>query len=117
VGGNSVAAENLCLAHWAAKHGLKDLVAPLTFQPAAALVTTVAPSGGGIAGGTVVTITGSYLTGATGVTFGGVAGTAFVVNSDSSITVTAPAHAAGAVDVVVLSPNGNGTKTGAFTYS
>jgi HK97 family phage major capsid protein len=51
------------------------------------------------------------------VTFGGVAGTAFTVVSATSITVTAPAHAAGAVDVVVQSPNGNGTLTGGYTYS
>jgi len=33
VGGVSVAAENLCLAHWAAKHGLSDLKTPITYQP------------------------------------------------------------------------------------
>jgi len=29
----SVASENLCLAHWAAAHGLSVLQSPITFQP------------------------------------------------------------------------------------
>jgi len=33
VGGVSVAAENLCLGHWAQKHSLSDLKTPITFQP------------------------------------------------------------------------------------
>jgi len=33
VGGVSVAAENLCLAHWAKVHGLSSVVGPITFQP------------------------------------------------------------------------------------
>jgi hypothetical protein len=36
-----------------------------------------------------------------GVFFGDVSATAFTVNSDTSITATAPAHSAGIVDVVV----------------
>lgn len=80
-------------------------------------ITTVNPATGGIAGGTVVTITGTGFTGATGVTFGGTAGTAFSVVNSTTITVTTPAKTAGAVDVVVQSPNGNATKTGGFTYS
>jgi len=80
-------------------------------------VTGVSPATGGVAGGTVVTITGIGLTGATGVQFGGVAGTAFSVVSDSEVIVTAPAHAAGVVDVTVLHPAGNVVKGGAFTYA
>lgn len=80
-------------------------------------ISTVTPSSGSSAGGTVVNITGSNFTGATSVTFGGTAGTALTVNSATSITVTAPAHTAGAVPVVVTTPNGTGTKTGGFTYS
>jgi len=49
----------------------------------------------------VVTITGTNLGGATGVTFDGIAGTGLVVTSDTSLTITSPAHAAGPVDVVV----------------
>jgi alpha-tubulin suppressor-like RCC1 family protein len=59
-------------------------------------------------GGTSVTITGSQFTGATKVTFGGVEATSVTVNSDSSITVLAPAVAtAGTVDVVVTNTAGS----------
>lgn len=85
--------------------------------PAPPTITTVAPTTGAAAGGTAVTITGTGFTGATGVTFGGTAGTNFVVVSATSITCMSPAHAAGAVDVVVASPNGSATKTGGFTYA
>jgi len=68
------------------------------------------------AGGKVVTIYGDNLADVTGVTFGGVAGTALDVVSDKEVKVTAPAHAAGAVDVVVTDPTGSSTMTGAFTY-
>lgn len=67
-------------------------------------------------GGTSVTVTGSAFTYATGVTFDGVAATDFVVVGDTTITCTAPAHAAGAVDVMVQSPYGNGTLVEAFMY-
>lgn len=93
-----------------------DVATPDVAPPPAA-ITTVAPATGGVAGGTAVTITGTGFTGATGVTFGGTAGTAFTVVSSTSITVTTPAHASGAVTVVVLSPNGNGTKLTGFTYA
>lgn len=33
VGGANVAAENLCLPHWAVKHGQRDLKAPLVIEP------------------------------------------------------------------------------------
>lgn len=70
------------------------------------VVTSVSPASTTVAGGTVVSITGSGFTGATGVTFGGTAGTAVTVLSDTSLLVTAPAHAAGVVDVLVTAPGG-----------
>ena len=81
------------------------------------VVTSVSANTGTLAGGANVTITGSHFTTATSVTFGGVAATNVVVVSDTSITATTPAHAAGAVDVAVTSANtGSGTGAGAFTY-
>ncbi|MEN9917440.1 MAG: hypothetical protein RLY40_1379, partial [Pseudomonadota bacterium] len=57
--------------------------------------------------GTQVTITGTSFTGATSVTFGATPGTNVIVNSDTQITVTAPASAAeGAVRVIVTAPGG-----------
>src|SRR5439155_25949852 len=67
-------------------------------------VDGVSPSFGSTAGGTSVTLTGCGFTGATSVHFGAAAGTNVVVVSDTKITVTSPAHAAGVVDVTVTTP-------------
>jgi kynureninase len=80
-------------------------------------VSQIVPPGGAVAGGTVVQLYGVGLTGATGVLFDTTAGTAFAVTSDSLLTVTSPAHAAGAVDVTVQHPAGNIVKAAAFTYA
>lgn len=96
--------------------------APFDFDPAGvdddpSVVDTVTPSTGLAAGGTAVVIEGSGFEGATGVTFGGTPGTAFEVVDDTEVHVTTPAHAAGAVAVVVVDANGNGTKANGFTYA
>jgi hypothetical protein len=79
--------------------------------------TSIAPASGPITAGTRVTITGTGFTGATAVTFGGTAATVLTVNSDTQIMATVPAHAAGAVNVVVTTPGGTATGTNAFTYT
>ena len=81
-------------------------------------VTSVSPVGGPLAGGTVVTITGTgFQSGAT-VTFGGVAATSVTFGSATQITATSPAHAAGAVDVVVTNPDTQtGTLTAGYLYA
>ncbi len=53
-------------------------------------ITAVSPASGSFRGGTSVVITGTDLTGASAVTFGGIA-VVFTVNSDSQITAIAPA--------------------------
>lgn len=58
-----------------------------------------------LGGGQSISISGSNLTGATGVSFGGSAAT-FTVVSDTLITATLPAHVAGSVSVTVTSPGG-----------
>ena len=76
----------------------------------------MSPNFGPTGGGTVVTITGTNFTGVTtSVTFGG-ASANFTVNSLIQITATTPAHAAGAVDVVVVTGAGTATASAAFTY-
>ena len=84
-----------------------------------ASITSISPSSGPPAGGTVVTITGVNFTGVTGssgVSFGGVAASAYTVNSDTSITATVPAGSAGSVNVVIDAPGGLGTLTNGYTY-
>lgn len=81
-----------------------------------ATVTSISPLTGVAAGGTVVTIKGTNLDGATVVNFGGNAGTAMTVVDTHTITVTTPAHAVGVVDVVITDDSGTITQTGGFTY-
>lgn len=84
--------------------------------PAPAL-SSVTPAKGSTNGGTAVTLSGANFAAGATVTFGGVAASNVSVASASSITVTTPAHAAGAVDVVVRNADGQvATLTGAFTY-
>ena len=83
----------------------------------AATVTQVSPANGLAAGGTVVTITGTNLTGVSGVTFGGTAGTNLQVVSSTQIKVTTPAKAAGAVSVVVADDAGNVTMANGYTFT
>ncbi|WP_263378574.1 IPT/TIG domain-containing protein [Granulicella paludicola] len=78
-------------------------------------VTKVSPASG--SAGTTVTITGTkFFTGAT-VSFGTTAATTVTVNGTTSITVTAPAHSSGTVDITVTY-QGTSTTTPAdqFTY-
>jgi hypothetical protein len=99
-----------------------DVVLSPGTQPTAPTVTSMAPQTGPVAGGTPVVIEGSGLTHISRVAFG--ATSAFYrVDSDTHITVTAPAApppaAGGAapapVSVVVSGPGGK-TVAGTFTY-
>lgn len=74
------------------------------------------PSSGSAAGGTGFTLTGTNLTGATGVTFGGAAATSINVVNATTVTGVSPAHAAGAVDVDITTPEGSATLTDGYTY-
>lgn len=79
-------------------------------------LTSVAPQTGPTVGGTVLTLTGTGFTSVTGVTVGGVAATDVVVVNDTTITATAPAHAAGLVPVAVTNGADTSSKANAFTY-
>ena len=87
-----------------------------TFVVPMPTLASVAPTSGSTLGGTVVTITGTNLTGASAVTFGGTAAASFTVDSATQVTATTPAHAAGAVNVAVTTPGGTATRTGGFTF-
>ncbi|WP_051235942.1 midcut-by-XrtH protein [Ottowia thiooxydans] len=79
-------------------------------------VAQVSPSSGSTAGGTSVVLTGTGLTAATGVTFGGIPASTFIVNSSTSITAIAPAHVAALVDVAVTTPSGSALAPQSYTY-
>ena len=83
-------------------------------------VTSVSPTTGSANGGNTVTVRGTYLNGATSVMFGSATGTNVVVASaGTSLTVTAPSHPDGAVDVTVTTPGGTSalTSTDHYTYT
>jgi hypothetical protein len=91
----------------------------LTMDASSSSVTQISPTSGPTTGGTAVAVTGTGFTGATGVTFGGVAGSGLQVHSDTSLTVLSPAQSAGIEDVVVTGPNGSSPAVLAdrFTYA
>ena len=74
--------------------------------------TVASPSSGPVAGGTVVTITGSGFNSATAVTFDGLPAS-FTIVSDTEITAISPSHAAGDVTIAIV---GTGRTVG-FTYA
>ncbi|HYE82792.1 MAG TPA: invasin domain 3-containing protein [Clostridia bacterium] len=84
--------------------------------PGLPVVTGVSPASG--LGGTSVTISGDNLTAASKVEFGTTAGVNLIVNSDESVTVTAPAQIAGTVSVTVTTPGGTSQNNpdARFTY-
>ncbi len=91
--------------------------ATLTQVPA---VASLAPSSGSVAGGSIVTITGSGFTNAATVTFGGLAANTVTFVSATEIRAVSPAYGAlGAVDVIVTTSGGASPNTAAddFTYS
>jgi peptidoglycan/xylan/chitin deacetylase (PgdA/CDA1 family) len=91
-------------------------------NPAPLTITSVTPSNGA-QGQTLssLTITGTYLTGVTAVSFGsGITVNSFTVNSPTQITgnITIDALAdTGARDVLVTTPAGTATMTGGFTVN
>ncbi len=87
-----------------------------TFNPPPT-VSSVSPTSGPTAGGTLVTLTGSnFLSGAT-VTFGGATATSVTVVSSTTITCVTPARPAGTSTIVVTNADGQtSTLSGAYTY-
>ena len=82
---------------------------------AAPTLTSLSPGAGPTSGGGSVTLTGTNLSGASSVTFGGLDATTYSVDSDTTITATAPAHAAGPVSVLVETVGGT-SEARTFTY-
>ncbi len=87
--------------------------------PPAPTVTGVNPTSGPNTGGTSVVVSGTNLTGASDVQFGGMSATSFSVTNDMSITATAPAGS-GTVDVLVTTGGGTSAvnrPADQFTYN
>ncbi len=80
-------------------------------------ITNVSPGSGSTAGGTSVTLSGTgFSSSGNAVVIGGVSATPSA-ESSTSITFTTPAHAAGSVDIVVTTADGQSvTSTNAYTY-
>ncbi|MEW5981618.1 MAG: IPT/TIG domain-containing protein [Acidobacteriota bacterium] len=91
---------------------------PTSPTPPAPLPTliSVAPASGTTAGGTATTLTGTNFTAGATVTFGGVAATGVSVDSATTIRAVAPAHGAGAVDVIVTLGTQTAMLPGGYTY-
>jgi hypothetical protein len=89
-----------------------------TYNATAPSVSSVSPTSGPTAGGTLVTVSGSNLNGTTAVTFGGTAATSFTVVSATQVTATTAAGSAGTIDTVLTTPYGTSGTSAAdqFTF-
>jgi len=82
-------------------------------------IASMTPTGGPTAGGTRVRIDGAHFQHVTAVLFGSEAGTALDVGTSSTLDITAPAQAAGTVDVRVVTSYGTsaGSTTDLYSYA
>jgi large repetitive protein len=78
---------------------------------------SLSPVAGDVAGGTLVTLTGSGFAPTARVLFGGTESTEVTYVSETSVTAVTPPHARGAVDVVIDVDGARSTRTAAFTYT
>ena len=79
-------------------------------------ITSVSPNNGIYSGGTDITITGTFLSGATIVKIGGVPATNVVAVDSNTVTAVTPAGSVGAASVEVTGAKGTATATNAFLY-
>jgi IPT/TIG domain len=81
-------------------------------QATVPVITSIAPNNGAAAGGTSVTVTGSGFTAGSTIRFGATTGTAVMVLSPGTITVTSPAGGAGEpVNITVTGSGGSSAVT------
>ena len=87
-----------------------------TVSVPAPTLDAISPNRGSATGGTTVTITGTGLTTATAVTFGGAVAPTMSVVDGTTLICTTPARTLGVVDVAVITPSGTAYQREAFTY-
>ena len=93
--------------------GFRVARTPSYFAPPT--ISSVSPNVGPTTGGTVITITGTNLTGTSSVTIGGVAATSVSVSS-TTVTAVTPEGTIGAKTVSITTPAGTANLTNGFTY-
>ena len=91
-------------------------LAPTPFTYVQLSISSVSPNQGIYSGGTAITITGSFLNGASSVKVGGVPATNVVAVNSTTVTAVTPAGSVGAASVEVTGAKGTATASGAFTY-
>ena len=91
-------------------------LAPTPFTYLQLSISSVSPNQGIYSGGTAITITGTFLNGATSVKVGGVPATDVVAVNSTTVTAVTPAGSLGAASVEVTGAKGTATASGAFTY-
>lgn len=94
-----------------------NIAAPAIDTPAAPVTYSISDSGGTVAGGEIVVVTGYGFVGVTAVTVGGTAATDFEVTSPYSLTLITPAHAAGAGNILVTNATGTSAVNPAAVYT
>lgn len=88
-----------------------------TYTTTSPSISSISPSEGSTAGGTVVTVNGANFSNGATISFGGTAASSVSYLNSTQLKATTPAHAAGAVDVQVKNPDGSSTTLpSAFTY-
>ena len=92
------------------------LFAPAPFTYVQLSISSVSPNEGIYSGGTAITITGSFLNGASSVKVGGVSATDVVAVNSTTVTAVTPAGSIGPASVEVTGAKGTATASGAFTY-
>ena len=93
------------------------IFSPAPFTYVQLSISSVSPNQGIYSGGTAITITGSFLNGATSVKVGGVPATDVVAVNSTTVTAVTPAGSVGAASVEVTGAKGTATASGAFTYT
>jgi hypothetical protein len=95
--------------------GTATLANAFTYAPVPT-ITSVVPTGGPLSGGTVITITGTNLTGASSVTLGGAAASSVTVVNPTTITAVTPSGVGLPMIVSVTTLGGTASLPNGFTY-